>query len=441
MNDLEIEIQRLEQAKEDLKTQIQSKGGTVGAGTIDTYDVAVQSIPSAYAPKYICFYMYDGTEQEFAADIAGIDTSQAKHIYGIAWDLNKTASMYTPVPQSVTINWNTPALVDTSDMFSTPDRRSYSTVYLNELHQITITHLDTRHVTNMKGMFRGCRYVTDLDLRALQFGTSTIEMYSMFNGCTALQNIQFSSSEMAKPSGLEFFCANCQSLETINIDTWDFTNVTNMQSAFSGCKKLQSLPNGANLFTNSCENYSNTFDGCKLITSVNSTGSIHNTPVKNMGSMFSECTSLTTAILPGFTAAGNCYFSGMFSGCTALTTVDLSNWDTSSAQAFGDMFKNCSSLTSLDLRSFTVRVGGNFSSVRSMFLGCTSLMHLDLRSFRFDRIPSAAYPLQMFGNSSGAVTIPTNCEIIVEDATQKTWMNNNYPTLTNVLTVAEYEAQ
>ena len=68
------EISRIEQAKADLKTQIQGKGGTVGSGTIDTYDLAVQSIPASYASKYISFLMYDGTEQEFAADIAGIDT-------------------------------------------------------------------------------------------------------------------------------------------------------------------------------------------------------------------------------------------------------------------------------------------------------------------------------------------------------------------------------
>ena len=104
------------------------------------------------------------------------------------------------------------------------------------------------------------------------------------------------------------------------------------------------------------------------------------------------------------------------------------------------MFMWCTGLESADLSSFTVRTGGTFSSVQNMFHQCTSLKHLDLRSWKFTSIPAAASLSQMFGNNNNTPTIPLDCEIIVKDDAEKNALLAVYPTLTNVKTVAVYEA-
>lgn len=95
--------------------------------------------------------------------------------------------------------------------------------------------------------------------------------------------------------------------------------------------------------------------------------------------------------------------NGFFSGSTNLKELDLSTWD-------------CSRL----------------SNASYLFQNCTSLMKIDMRTFLFNNIASSTRR-DMFAN------VPSNCLIIVKDQTQKNIVLSNYPAMTNVKTVSEYE--
>ena len=117
--------------------------------------------------------------------------------------------------------------------------------------------------------------------------------------------------------------------------------------------------------------------------------------------------------------------NAMFRSCTKLTTVDVSGFNTKNVTNFASMFRECSNLTTLDLRNFE---GGNSINATDMFASCSKLTYLDMRNFNFTNISSF---LDMFRS------VPNNCEIIVKDDTQKTWITTNFSNLTNVKTVAE----
>ncbi len=124
----------------------------------------------------------------------------------------------------------------------------------------------------------------------------------------------------------------------------------------------------------------------------------------------------------------------MFKSCTSLTSVDLSGIQPSANINLTRAFSYCDSLTTLDLSVLT----GSTVSTYEMFTQSRSLAHIDLRNFDFSTTPSE-YSANMFGASASA-GVPNDCEIIVKDATQKAWINTNFSRLTNVKTVAEYEA-
>lgn len=120
----------------------------------------------------------------------------------------------------------------------------------------------------------------------------------------------------------------------------------------------------------------------------------------------------------------------MFYGCNTVTSLDCSGFLSPNLTKANSMFYNCTQLLSLDLRQLT---SNDEMEVDSMFANCNRLQHLDIRSFDFTN--NLQYTYSMFNN------VPNNCEIIVADATQKQWLNTNFSRLTNVKTVAEYEAE
>ena len=126
-------------------------------------------------------------------------------------------------------------------------------------------------------------------------------------------------------------------------------------------------------------------------------------------------------------------FFQMFYGCENLTSLDLSqyNWDTSNITLFTSMFHNCKMVTSINISNFT---SANVTNMYGMFNYCQALRHIDMRNMTFDNVTNYN---TMFTNSA----IPNDCEIIVKSQTEKTWITDKFPFLTNVKTVAEYEAE
>lgn len=135
--------------------------------------------------------------------------------------------------------------------------------------------------------------------------------------------------------------------------------------------------------------------------------------------------------LSGITSQSITDMSSMFNGCNALTTVNFGNFYTGNVTTMNSMFMVCRSLTTLDLSSFT---SDSLTNIYNMFGNCTSLQHLDMRNFVFST--QANNP---FGTSSSN-GVPSGCEIIVKDNTEKAWVLSMRSDFTNVKTVAEYEA-
>ena len=162
---------------------------------------------------------------------------------------------------------------------------------------ISITSLpDTSNVTNMEGMFSGCK-ITSLDVTKTMNTSNVTDMNSMFSGCYNLTSLDLSSFDTSKVTYMDYMFYNCSGLTSLDLSNFETSKVINMNYMFSGCTNLTSLDLSS-------------FDTSKLT-----------------------------------------FMDEMFKYCTNLTSLDLSNWDLSNAFETSSMFSRCISLTSITMNN------------------------------------------------------------------------------------------
>lgn len=125
--------------------------------------------------------------------------------------------------------------------------------------------------------------------------------------------------------------------------------------------------------------------------------------------------------------ASNVNVKSMFYQAQVSGSLDLSGLYIDNASSLDYMFYSCPNLTSIDMRNIK---NSTTPTAPYLFYNCTSLTHIDIRGLSIAGIIAS----KMMTN------VPTACEIIVKDATEKAWWNSTFPAYTNVKTVEEYEA-
>lgn len=144
--------------------------------------------------------------------------------------------------------------------------------------------------------------------------------------------------------------------------------------------------------------------------------------VESLKDTFLKCNNLTYIDLSGLTlnAESGSDISGICADCGNLQGIKFNEtFDTSRVVNMSGLFNGDNKITSINLSMF------NTSNVTNMSyaFNCENLKHLDISSFDFTNVVEKT---AMFANT------PTTCEILVKDETAKTWINTNFPTMTNV---------
>jgi len=126
--------------------------------------------------------------------------------------------------------------------------------------------------------------------------------------------------------------------------------------------------------------------------------------------------------------------SRLFATCEYITKIKLyGKIDTSILTEY--MFSYCSALTHLDLSELYITT----KKATNMFSYCANLKYLDVSGIKFSAMTTGNYKY-MFYN------VPTDCEIIVKDDTERQYLLRNANTSmsltsTNIKTKAEKEAE
>lgn len=234
---------------------------------------------------------------------------------------------------------------------------------------------DTSAVVDMYGMFRDCRRLEGvLNLTIFQTASVT-EMGEMFAGMLSVETIDLSSFDTSNVTGMRgmfrdycgesldlsgFNTANVtdmgymfdgSALKALDLQNFDTAAVTDMTGMFSGCTQLESL-NIRSFRTANVQSMAYLFDRCGLRKiDVNH---FNTAEVKDMTSMFAGCEGITSLDLTGLETGRVEKMSNMFCGCTGLVTVDVSSFDTANVTDMSGMFYNCNMLETPNFSGFDV---------------------------------------------------------------------------------------
>ena len=302
------------------------------------------------------------------------------------------------------LNYNTSSVTNMVSMFTS--------MYAPNILTFDISNFDVSNVTNMTYMFKNI-HVNNLPLLDISNFTTynIVDCSGMFDSLNSsnLTEIKFPNRFSIGESSFMFNNINLPKLLNFDISNFDFSNVVNARYMFNS----MSLPNVSSvnfgdLNFNNVYELSFSFANLKmpLITSLG----IENWKLNNVTKMESafasmECPNLTILNLSNWqpNTAANLYISNMFYNSKYLTEIDISNFVSSRDTSFVGMFYNCANLQKCDVRGLNLPQW-NASGLRNTFTG-----------------------------------VPSNCTIIVGNTNVKSFVQQIYPNLTNIVTADEYD--
>ena len=299
---------------------------------------------------------------------------------------------------------DTPAIIDNS---ATPDKligisRNIDGVSANYINIITIKgkinlvgsitglfgdlhnlrtingleNIDTQGVTSIEKMFSNDYHLSSLDLSS--FDTSNVtDMNSMFYGCSALKNLKFDPTKFntAKVTNMASMFKSC-GVQSIDLSRFNTSNVTNMADMFSGCA-VTSL-DLSHFDTAKVTDMSGMFNYNVL--QALDVSCLDTSKVTNMAKMFANSQNLTsinfgTKDATKFNTSNVTDMSDMFNTSKKLTDIDLSTFNTAKVTNMANMFFSCEALTGLDLSPLNTY---NVTDMNGMFEYCIGLTSLDV---------------------------------------------------------------
>lgn len=308
----------------------------------------------------------------------------------------------------------------------------------NNLEELDVTTFDTTNVTNMNNMFNGCDSLNSLDVSHFNIQNSIKNLYKTF--CAKIENLNISTWDFTNDSdndlqvhlfdentaptniiaknislsqnGIKLFTNNkciktldlsntkfdesvyslshmfdgCGKLDTINLDNWDTSSITDMCYMFRLCSALETL-NLTHLNVENVENISWMFDSCTSLSELNlskwntlkvsdSERFLHNTRIDKLTAdnfIFGDNTisifrgdrnSIDTLSLKNIDLTSIRSLNKMFYSANITTIEGLTTWYTYHITDLSEMFENCSNLTTLDLSYWNT---GNVTNMNRMF--------------------------------------------------------------------------
>ena len=235
--------------------------------------------------------------------------------------------------------------------------------------------------------------VTTTDVSANQDGS----ILAWMEGTTMYVSPKYEGATIMANSNCTSMFAEKRNLTSIELNNFNTSKVTTMQSMFYNCEKITDL-DVSNFNTSNVTNMTAVFSGCKALTSLD-VSNFNTSKVKTMESMFYDCSSLTTLDLSKFDTSNVTKMKSMFNSCSKLTSLDVSNFNTSNVTDMSFMFLYCNSLTALDVSNFDT---SKVTTMEDMFYDCRKVTDLNVSSFDTSNVTNMS---MMFGSCEALASL------------------------------------
>ena len=256
---------------------------------------------------------------------------------------------------------------------------SYSHMFLNDYKLAdagSISHWDTRNVTNMSGMFKTEAFAraSSFNQSVSNFDTSKVtDMSGMFEGALSF-NQSVSNFDTSNVTNMSVMFARALSFNQ-SVSNFDTSKVTDMSSMFYGARAFnQPVP----FDTSSVKNMSAMFGGARSFNQ--SVSNFDTSSVTDMSYMFGGARSFNQPV--PFDTSKVTDMTGMFDHASSFNQ-SVSNFDTSSVKNMNSMFAGASSFNQ-SVSNFDTR---NVTDMTEMFSDASSFDQ-DLTGWNVNNVSS-----------------------------------------------------
>lgn len=109
----------------------------------------------------------------------------------------------------------------------------------NSLTYFDISGWNTSNVTDMYGLLCNCKSITSIDNLKTLDTRSVTDMGIMFKGCENLKDIDLSGWKTNSVTNMKSMFEECKNLETVNLSGLDVSKVTTFEAMFNNYEKLK----------------------------------------------------------------------------------------------------------------------------------------------------------------------------------------------------------
>lgn len=413
MGTIAQEIARIQGAKADLKTAIESKGVTVPSATLlDGYADLVDQIPTGGGG-------YTGHVDTEGLQALGWDADDIAWLQAHVWwnEEDDAEWAVTAANREMGPNGATPLTwADRVNFRNNPDLRYFpklgappGTNYgslLSNYYQFVVAIPAKDWVmtgkTAMGNMFTNCISLRSLGDISHWDVSSVTNISNMFGNCNCLEELDLSGWDTGSVSQFNGMFANCKSLRKVDISGFSFASATNASSLFSQCNNLEDVVLPANWTAPSLTAINSMFYNCTHLEKV-TFPSLSAPLLTTLQDLFSSCNFLKEASLSIASNAIN-MIRTVFYNCFQVEEIDVSSIDTTGVDNAGigtadsqSPFYNC-------YLTKRIILGPKFFAGSFTTFFCTSAM-----SWTRDSIYESLYTNQTLRDSSSpAVTVRLN---------------------------------
>ena len=257
-------------------------------------------------------------------------------------------------------------------------------------------YFDLSHTKTTAGMFAKCEFLSTLDVGSWNMSNVT-SMLSMFSGCGNLRSLDVSQWDTSNVANMYGLFSACVSLAELDVSRWDTSKVINMANMFWMCSGLTEL-DVSKWDTSKVTEVSSMFYSCESLNSLD-VSSWDTSNVMGISYMFNDCSGLENLDVSRCNTSKLTNMSSAFSGCGSLKSLDVSGWDVSGVTDLSYLFMGCTRIKELDVSKWDT---SNATNMKCMFLNCSSLSTLDVSGWNTSKVLDMS---SMFWNCSNLTNL------------------------------------
>ncbi len=362
--------------------------------TIKSYGLADETDFNAYRDDIVTVVFADSIDYiSLSGSIANWDVSSKEDGSVKAWiSINPIETLKDSNGNPTTYRYNLTIAAE-GGVNANPDSSYMFYGYKNLKKVNGLQHFKTTQAVDMKYMFYKCDSLENIDISS--FDTKNVKnMSNMFGFCSKLRTADLSTLDTSSVSDISNLFYYCTSLEEVNLSGMNLSSIETAPVIFIDCPIKTVTADGIILSDKTTEIFKNTYNGKITVEEISLNGA-DTKNVTDMSSMFKDCDGLTSLDLSSFDLSKVKNMSYMFSSCDKLETVVFGETDALDVTDMSYMFKDCKKLKAADFSNVSA---GSIRDMSYMFYGCSSLQRLNFGKFNTALLQNLDYTFRDCSN-------------------------------------------